>query len=51
MARPAALALSDGLWLKAPRQMAARLMLPVFQVYRGLLTADATPIPAARNQT
>jgi hypothetical protein len=51
MTGPAALALAHGLWLKAPRQTAARLILPSSLDHRGSLGAEATPIPATRNQT
>jgi hypothetical protein len=48
---PAELALAHGLWLKPPRRLAARLSLADFTVHRGSLNADATRIPATRNQT
>jgi hypothetical protein len=50
MAAPAELALAHGLWLKPPRRQAARLNLSDFMA-RGSLNADATRIPAIRNQT
>jgi hypothetical protein len=51
MSGPAALALAYGLWLKAPRQTAAHPIIPVSRVHGAARTAEATPIPAARNQT
>jgi hypothetical protein len=47
----AELALAQGLWLKPPRLLAARLIVPDFMVHRGSPNADATRISAVRNQT
>jgi hypothetical protein len=48
---PAELALPQGLWLKPPRLLAARLIVPDGMVHRGSLNANATRISAIRNQT